>query len=159
MPVAPVAVMPRATRRRGGREGAGLAGGAWGAAAAFVAALVVVCGELAGAGELVTGRGAVVVDGAELGAAVLLVAAGCWRRRVTRRSSLRCAGRVAGDEATRGASPVATESGSDERPTRWPPSWLAAQASAALTAMPSTAATAVAIDRRVMARGRYAPAG
>ena len=124
------------------------------------AALVLVCGAVAGA-VLVAGSGAVVVDAAELDAAAVLDTAG---RRVARRSSPRRAGLVAGDEATWGASPVATESGSDERPTRWPPSWLAAQASAALTAMPSTAATAVAIDRRVadlrfMGRERYARAG
>ena len=64
----------------------------------------------------------------------------------------------AGVEITCGARPVATERGSAERPIRWPASWLAAQASAALTAMPSTAATAVATDRLVMGQAHSAHA-
>jgi hypothetical protein len=54
---------------------------------------------------------------------------------------------------------VATESGSAERPTRCPASWLAAQAREAETAIPSTAATAVAIDRLVISAERYGPVG
>ena len=102
--------------------------------------------------------GGVAVECAGLGAALVLETAGRGRRAVLERSSTRRVDVRVGVEGTWGARPVATESGSEERPTRWPASWLAAQASDALTAMPSTAATAVATDRLVMARARYAGA-
>jgi hypothetical protein len=81
------------------------------------------------------------------------------RCRAVRRSSEDCAGRWAGVERVEGDSPVATDNGSEERPTRCPDSWLAAQASAAETAIPSTAATAVATDRLVIGGERYGAAG
>jgi hypothetical protein len=90
---------------------------------------------------------------------LVLETAGRGRRAVLEWSSPRLVDVGARVEATGGARPVATERGSEERPTRWPAIWLAAQASAALTAMPSTAATAVATARLVMGRARYAWAG
>jgi hypothetical protein len=54
---------------------------------------------------------------------------------------------------------VATDSGSEARPTRWPASWLASHASTADTAMPNTAATAVAMVRLVTGAERYGPMG
>ena len=114
---------------------------------------------IAGAVRPVTeGAGRAVVGGEFR---VLVVrGAGERRRRATAdRSSPRWTGVAAPVGAVRGARPVATERGSEERPTRWPASWLAAQASVALTAIPRTAATAVATDRRVIGRGGYARSG
>lgn len=115
-------------------------------------------GGVAGPVGIVVGAG-MAVECAALGEALVLETAGCGCRAVLERSSPRRVDVPAGVEGTWGARLVATASGSDERPTRWPASWLAAQASDALTAMPSTAATAVATDRLVMARARYAWAG
>jgi hypothetical protein len=57
-----------------------------------------------------------------------------------------------------GASPAATERGSEERPIRWVASWLADHASATLAASPNIASAAHKVARRVTA-GRYSPAG
>jgi hypothetical protein len=103
--------------------------------------------------------GGVAVEGAGLWAALVPEPAGRGRRAALVRSSPWRVDVRRGVEGTWGARPVATASGSEERPTRWPASWLAAQASDTLTAMPSTAAAAVATDRLVMARARYAWAG
>lgn len=80
-------------------------------------------------------------------------------RRAVRRSSEDRPARWTGVERVDGDSPVATDSGSEARPTRCPESWLAAHASAAETAIPSTAATAVATDRLVIGGERYGAAG
>jgi hypothetical protein len=122
------------------------------------AAAVTERGGVAGRVGIVLGGG-VAVEGAGLWAALVLGTAGRGRRAGPERSSPRRVDVRAGVDWTWGARPVATASGSEERPTRWPASWLAAQASDTLTAMPSTAAAAVATDRLVIARARYAWAG
>jgi hypothetical protein len=126
-------------------------------AGGVAAAVVTERGGVAAPDGVVVGGG-VAFDCAGPGAALVLVTARRGRRAVLERSSPRRVEGRAGVEGAWGARPVATESGSEESPTRWPASWLAAQASDALTAMPSTAATAVATDRLVMARARYAGA-
>jgi hypothetical protein len=117
--------------------------------------------ETAGAGGpvvIVVGEDGVIERGG-LGAELVRETAGARRREVLDRSSPRLVEVEAGVDRTCGARALATDRGSEERPTRWPASWLAAQASAALTAMPSTAATAVATDRRVIGRVGYARTG
>jgi len=117
------------------------------AAAALVAARVT---DVAAAGAGAT-RTIVAVErgGEELAAgdagrrAVVVCVAAVWSSEC-RVTAWGCGERAGGDR------PVATESGSEERPTRCPESWLAAQARAADTAMPSTAASAVAIERLVI---------
>lgn len=108
-------------------------------------------------GIVVVEDGAIECEG--LGAELVRETEGARRRGVLDRSSPGWVEVGAGVDRTCGARPVATDRGSEERPTRWPAIWLAAQASAALTAMPSTAATAVATDRRVIGRAGYAQAG
>ena len=58
-----------------------------------------------------------------------------------------------------GASPLATDSGADDNPMRWPATWLAAHATAAVTAMPSKAAAPHSKVRRFISSTPYGTAG
>jgi hypothetical protein len=58
-----------------------------------------------------------------------------------------------------GASPVTTDGGSDERPTPGAASWLADQATVAVATMPSTAAAAHNIVRRLTVSSSYSARG
>lgn len=77
------------------------------------------------------------------------------------RSALRC-GRIGLDgckAAAAGASPVVTDSGSDESPIRWSARRLADHAIAALTAIPSTATAIHITVRRIMRWASYSARG
>jgi hypothetical protein len=52
-----------------------------------------------------------------------------------------------------GASPLATDSGSELKPMRWPAIWLADHAIVAVTTIPSNAAEAHMIVRCVISAG------
>jgi hypothetical protein len=99
----------------------------------------------AGAGP---GRAVVLVAGGACGSGACGSGARAVRRPVRRGRREAARGRAEGVRA--GASPCATDSGSAERPIRWPASRLAAQATAAVATIPSSAAAVHAIVRRFM---------
>jgi hypothetical protein len=114
-----------------------------------------VVGTAAGGAALEGAGGTVAVEGVAGWLEAVGAGAGAAAGdRGTRRVCLggRCfagrGGRVAGRLI--GASSVATESGSEDRPIRWPASWLADQANAAVSTIPSIAAATETNVRRVI---------